>query len=134
MTMFNELAVTNPTGEQFAAYLESIDICDEAVAYVRSKDNFSQAWNDCVRGDWMLWILNRANGLMIDLGEANELLIQMYYDAGNPPLNNSDEATDVPDEGPGNTTPVVDFDEFQSAMASYIRQKWNFPDLASVIG
>ena len=30
--------------------------CYDAQVYYGTKDTFEQAWNDCDRGDWMLWI------------------------------------------------------------------------------
>ena len=33
--------------------------CYEAIDYYRSKASFKDAWNDCQRGDWMLWISQR---------------------------------------------------------------------------
>jgi hypothetical protein len=30
--------------------------CDEGMEYYESKASFKEAWNDCKRGDWMLWI------------------------------------------------------------------------------
>jgi hypothetical protein len=33
--------------------------CEDALMYYNTKDSFEQAWNDCQRGDWMLWIYQR---------------------------------------------------------------------------
>ncbi|MDR1984097.1 MAG: hypothetical protein LBQ28_04670 [Prevotellaceae bacterium] len=30
--------------------------CSEGLNYYKEKESFEQAWNDCPRGDWMLWI------------------------------------------------------------------------------
>jgi hypothetical protein len=30
--------------------------CDEGMEYYESKASFEEAWNDCGRGDWMIWI------------------------------------------------------------------------------
>lgn len=33
--------------------------CKDAIKYYGTKKSFEQAWNDCPRGDWMLWIAAR---------------------------------------------------------------------------
>lgn len=35
------------------------DPCISAIDYYETKDSFDQAWEDCHRGDWMLWIAYR---------------------------------------------------------------------------
>jgi hypothetical protein len=30
--------------------------CNDGLTYYKSKSSFEEAWNDCPRGDWMLWI------------------------------------------------------------------------------
>ena len=30
--------------------------CDKGLEYYEGKSSFEKAWNDCPRGDWMLWI------------------------------------------------------------------------------
>ena len=36
--------------------LEKTGACKEAIFYVRTHKNYEEAWNNCPRGDWMLWI------------------------------------------------------------------------------
>ena len=36
--------------------LEKTGACKEAIFYVRTQKNYEEAWNNCPRGDWMLWI------------------------------------------------------------------------------
>ncbi len=38
--------------------LIEMDACEEAIMWVGDK-NLEQAWNDCHRGDWMLWLAGR---------------------------------------------------------------------------
>ncbi len=44
--------------ELFADKLQQIDACDEAIEWVGSR-SAAEAWRDCPRGDWMLWLLAR---------------------------------------------------------------------------
>ena len=41
--------------------IEQFDPCIEALYYYKSKESFEQAWEDCHRGDWMLWIAQSLN-------------------------------------------------------------------------
>jgi hypothetical protein len=41
-----------------AVELEDLGACDEAVEWVGARDAI-EAWNDCPRGDWLLWILGK---------------------------------------------------------------------------
>jgi hypothetical protein len=43
----------------FKEQLLEIRACEEAVAWVGDK-TLEQAWNECHRGDWMLWIYRRS--------------------------------------------------------------------------
>jgi len=36
--------------------LEKTGACKEAIFYVRTQKNYEEAWYNCSRGDWMLWI------------------------------------------------------------------------------
>ena len=42
--------------------LEELEACSEAVEWARDQDNPQQAWDDCERGDWMLWLLGHLSG------------------------------------------------------------------------
>ena len=46
--------MTNPKIE-----IEKYAPCDDALEYRKQYETFEQAWNECVRGDWMLWIAKR---------------------------------------------------------------------------
>lgn len=35
--------------------------CKNGLEYYESQSDFETAWNNCKRGDWMLWIANRLN-------------------------------------------------------------------------
>ena len=39
--------------------LIDLNACQDALNYYTNKTNFEQAWNDCHRGDWMLWIASK---------------------------------------------------------------------------
>ena len=39
--------------------IEKYNPCEEAVYYRNKFDSFEDAWDECVRGDWMLWIAQR---------------------------------------------------------------------------
>ena len=39
--------------------LERLNACRDAVKYVRTQKSAVDAWNNCPRGDWMLWIASR---------------------------------------------------------------------------
>jgi hypothetical protein len=39
--------------------INRFDPCYEGREYYKSKASFEEAWNDCGRGDWMLWIAAR---------------------------------------------------------------------------
>ena len=36
--------------------LEKTGSCREAILYVKEQENYVKAWQNCPRGDWMLWI------------------------------------------------------------------------------
>jgi hypothetical protein len=44
------------------------DPCKEGLLYYNSFETFEDAWNNCPRGDWMLWI---ASKLDIDINRRN---------------------------------------------------------------
>jgi len=42
--------------------LEKLDPCIDALEWVKKQEKRQQAWDDCERGDWMLWLLGRLCG------------------------------------------------------------------------
>ena len=43
--------------------LEALGACREAVEWsAQYGDDFQRAWNECHRGDWMLWLLGKLSG------------------------------------------------------------------------
>ena len=40
--------------------LVKMDACIEAVEWAKPYKTFTAAWNDCERGDWMLWLAGRS--------------------------------------------------------------------------
>jgi hypothetical protein len=50
----------------FAARLRDLRACPEAIAWVGDRDA-ETAWNECERGDWMLWLLGMLDVLRQDL-------------------------------------------------------------------
>jgi hypothetical protein len=55
----NPLTIKIMTVTTFKEQLLEIRACEEAVAWVGDK-TLEQAWNECHRGDWMLWIYRRS--------------------------------------------------------------------------
>ena len=39
--------------------LEKIDACRDAREWVATQKNYKEAWQNCERGDWMLWLAKR---------------------------------------------------------------------------
>jgi len=39
--------------------LEKLNACSDAIKWVSEQKNQQQAWDDCKRGDWMLWLLGK---------------------------------------------------------------------------
>ena len=39
--------------------LKKIDACEDARVWVRTQKNYKEAWMNCERGDWMLWLAKR---------------------------------------------------------------------------
>ena len=37
--------------------LENLDACDDSLEWLSGVNSLQQAWDECKRGDWMLWIL-----------------------------------------------------------------------------
>ena len=42
-------------------WLEEEDACREAVGWLQTQPNVRQAWESCIRGDWMLWLVQALN-------------------------------------------------------------------------
>jgi len=42
--------------------LKKLNACREAIQWASEQKNQKQAWNDCERGDWMLWLLGKLSG------------------------------------------------------------------------
>jgi len=36
--------------------IEKYNPCEDSLIWYNKQESFEQAWNDCHRGDWMLWI------------------------------------------------------------------------------
>ena len=45
-------------------WLENFDVCDDALEWCSKQRSRHQAWQDCERGDWMLWLLGYLAGPM----------------------------------------------------------------------
>ena len=39
--------------------LKELDACDDAIEWAKDYDNLQQAWDNCQRGDWMIWLINK---------------------------------------------------------------------------
>ncbi|HUX56261.1 MAG TPA: hypothetical protein VMV77_04760 [Bacteroidales bacterium] len=44
-----------------AAKLERLNACRDAVLWVKTQTSIKEAWENCERGDWMLWLAKRLN-------------------------------------------------------------------------
>ena len=42
--------------------LGDLNACLEAVEYADEFTSLQEAWNECEKGDWMLWLLGRLSG------------------------------------------------------------------------
>jgi hypothetical protein len=51
------IAIKQKTMQKFN--IEKFNPCGEWLEYYESKPSFEEAWNDCHRGDWMLWIASK---------------------------------------------------------------------------
>ena len=58
--------------------------CKEALAYYAEKKTFKEAWEDCERGDWMLWIALKLQVekrvFTLTKGKCAELVIHLMKD------------------------------------------------------
>ena len=43
-------------------YLKKLDACSEAVVWAKEYPTLQKAWDDCERGDWMLWLIGKQSG------------------------------------------------------------------------
>jgi hypothetical protein len=39
--------------------LKELDACDDAIAWSKEYDNLQDAWDNCKKSDWMIWIINK---------------------------------------------------------------------------
>jgi len=47
---------------EIVASVRKMGACPEAVAWLAEHKNPTQAWRDCERGDWMLWLVGKLAG------------------------------------------------------------------------
>ena len=48
--------------EKVVEYVRSLGACGDAMEWLMAQKNLAQAWRDCERGDWMLWVLGKQAG------------------------------------------------------------------------
>ena len=48
------------TAEEFKIRLEYLTACDEAIEWAKNK-TAKEAWDQCERGDWLLWWAKKEN-------------------------------------------------------------------------
>jgi hypothetical protein len=41
--------------------LENLSACSDAVEWIKTQKNPTEAWQNCERGDWMLWLAKKLN-------------------------------------------------------------------------
>jgi len=52
----------NPSLQLDISVLQDMKACKDAIEWLTLQQSFVQAWRDCQRGDWMLWLLGRCFG------------------------------------------------------------------------
>ena len=55
--------------------------CSDAIEWLHAQQTWSQAWRDCTRGDWMLWLLGRCSGKPVS--PDHRKLVLAFYAAAN---------------------------------------------------
>ena len=45
--------------QDFINKLEQLDACSEAIRWVETQETIEQAWQNCERGDWLLWLIGK---------------------------------------------------------------------------
>jgi hypothetical protein len=46
----------NSTIYSSLSFLRKIHACDEAITYASAQPDFQSIWNNCPRGDWLIWL------------------------------------------------------------------------------
>lgn len=64
--------------------LEKTGACSSAISYVRTQKSYVDAWNNCPRGDWMLWIASKLRIdkrlLTLAIGRCAETVLHLMQD------------------------------------------------------
>ena len=64
--------------------LDKINACSGAIRWVATQKNYKEAWQNCNRGDWMLWLAQRLNidkhKLTLAKGLTAKLVIHLMED------------------------------------------------------
>jgi hypothetical protein len=60
MTTYPISKILYRNNEQLKDKLSSLYACEESIEWLNER-NAEQMWNDCPRGDWMLWLLKKIN-------------------------------------------------------------------------
>ncbi len=55
--MKNQPKPFKPFVPHWSTVLEDLSACDDAMAYAKTKHTFAKAWEDCVRYDWLEWVV-----------------------------------------------------------------------------
>ena len=48
--------------KKYVEKLKKLNACQDAIEYSEKFSTLQKAWNECNRGDWMLWLLGRLSG------------------------------------------------------------------------
>ena len=56
-------------------FLTDLDACDDAIKWAAQQRNRQQAWQDCERGDWMLWYAGRVAGGKVGSKQRKRLVL-----------------------------------------------------------
>ena len=45
--------------KELVTTLKNLNACEDSIEWLSTQDNLEQAWYDCERGDWLLWLVAR---------------------------------------------------------------------------
>jgi hypothetical protein len=72
---------------QHIEYLKKLHACNESIVFAERFNSLQEAWDNCERGDWMLWLLGRISGapesperkkLVVVCAEVAELVLPIF--------------------------------------------------------
>ena len=58
--------------------LKKLGVCGEAIEYAKTQKSRQAAWDNCERGDWMLWLVGKKVGKPETPSRKKLLLIRIW--------------------------------------------------------